>query len=186
MRIFLAVFPPLATRKLAATVIEKLRRPGDHVSWVAPENLHFTLRFIGEVGDDGLRRIEEAAREAAAAHRAFGVALGPPGAFPTAKRARVLWLGLQQGSEPFARLAGSLEDALAKRGWQPESRDFSAHLTLGRVREPGFDWTPALTRIVAPEGPDARFAVEAIDVVESQLSRGGSIYTVRSRAPLAT
>ena len=184
MRIFLAVFPPRGTQKLAASVIDRLRKPNDHVSWVAPDNLHFTMRFIGEVGEDGLRRIEAAGREAAAAHRSFGVALGPPGAFPTAKRARVLWLGLQQGSEPFAQLAASLADSLATRGFGPESREFTAHLTLGRVREPGHDWTTELTRTSAPEGAGGRFAVEAIDVVESRLSRGGSIYTVRTRAPL--
>jgi len=186
MRLFLAVFPPRATQTLAGGVIEKLRMPGDRVSWVAPQNLHYTMRFIGEVGADGARRIEEAAREAAASQTRFGAALGPPGAFPTAKRARVLWLGVNQGNEPFAKLAHALESALERRGFQPEGRDFTAHLTLGRVREPGRDWTAELTQASAPEGADARFGVEAIDVVESQLTKEGSVYTVRARAPLAS
>jgi len=184
VRIFLAVIPPQATQTLAATVIEKLRKPNDHVSWVAPRNLHYTMRFIGEVGDDGARRIEEAAREAAASQSRFGVALGPPGAFPTARRARVLWLGVNSGNEAFARLAGALEASLERRGFAPEARDFTAHLTLGRAREPVRDWTADLSSTSAPEGADARFGVEAIDVVESRLSREGSVYTVRARAPL--
>lgn len=183
MRLFLAVFPPPAAQKLAAQEIEKLRRAGDGVSWVKPDNLHYTLRFIGDVGEDGAKRVAEAAREAAAAHDAFGVAFGPPGAFPTAKKARVIWLGLNHGNEPFAQLAASLETALEKRGFEPEGREFSPHLTLGRVREAA-DWTSRLVTAGAPEGNAARFAVEAIAVVESQLSSGGSIYTVREEARL--
>ena len=185
MRLFLAVVPPAATQALAAGVIDRLRRPGDGVSWVKRENLHYTLRFIGEVGEDGARRVEEAAREAAASCPRFGVALGPPGAFPSTRRARVIWLGVIHGGEPFAQLAGALERALAQRGFAPEGRDFTAHLTLGRVREPGRDWTSDLAAAPAPEGPAARFGVEAIDVVASRLSPGGSIYTVRLSAPLA-
>jgi 2'-5' RNA ligase len=184
MRIFLAVFPPPETQALAASAIEKLRRPGDGVSWVKSDNLHYTLRFIGEVGEDGLGRVTQAAREAAAQHVAFGVAFGPPGAFPSARKARVIWLGLNQGNEPFAQLAASLEASLAKRGFEPEGRDFAAHLTLGRVRAPGHDWTSELIAAGAPEGPAARFGVEAIAVVESTLSRGGSIYVVRHQAKL--
>lgn len=183
MRLFLAVFPPPAAQKLAAQAIEKLRRSGDGVSWVKPENLHYTLRFIGDVDDDGARRVAEAAREAAAAHDAFGVAFGPPGAFPTAKKARVIWLGLNHGNEPFAQLAASLEAALEKRGFEPEEREFSPHLTLGRVKDAA-DWTSKLVAAGAPEGNSARFAVEAIAVVESQLAAGGSIYKVREEARL--
>jgi len=186
VRIFLAVFPPRATQALAASAIDKLRRPGDGVSWVKKENLHYTLRFIGEVGADVAGRIGEAAREAAAAHAAFGVALGPPGAFPSARRARVIWLGLVRGTEPFAQLAASLESVLVRRGFEPEEREFSAHLTLGRVRERGRDWTADLVAASSPDGAAARFAVESIAVVESKLSGGGSIYTVLEEAKLRT
>ena len=183
MRLFLAVFPPKETQALAASAIEKLRKPGDGVSWVRPANLHYTMRFIGDVDEDGARRVADAAREAAAAHSEFGVALGPPGAFPTAKQARVIWLGVNHGNEPFAQLAHTLEQSLVKRGFEPEEREFSAHLTLGRVREPK-DWTATLVTAAAPEGPAARFAVSAIAVVESQLASGGSIYSVREAAKL--
>jgi 2'-5' RNA ligase len=185
MRLFVAVIPPPETQALAAGVIDALRRPGDGVSWVKRDNLHYTLRFIGETGGSGAKRVEEAAREAAASVPRFGVALGRPGAFPDPRRARVLWLGLQRGHEPFAHLALSLERSLSSRGFAPEGREFSAHLTLGRVREPGRDWTADLEKAAAPEGAAASFEVAAIEVVESRLAPGGSIYTVRARAELA-
>jgi 2'-5' RNA ligase len=184
-RMFLAVFPPRETQALAASAIHALKEPGDGVSWVKPDNLHFTMRFIGDVGEDGAKRLEAAALEAASAHRCFGATLGPPGAFPTAKRARVLWLGMLDGVEPFAQLAHSLERSLAKRGFEPEGGEFTAHLTIGRVRVAS-DWTRAL--IGAPSferSAAARFTVGAISVVESELSSGGSRYRVRARAALA-
>src|SRR5262245_21317277 len=144
MRIFLAIFPPPETQSLAFDVVEALKRPADSVSWVKRENLHFTLRFMGELGDDGVRRVKEAAREAAAQAPAFDARLGKCGAFPGLKRARVLWLGLVDGAAPMTVVAGALERALAKRGFEPERNKFAPHLTIGRVRDPRHDWTSPL------------------------------------------
>jgi 2'-5' RNA ligase len=185
MRIFLAVFPPPETQTLAHDVIGSLRSPGDGVSWVKRDNLHYTLRFLGEIGDDGLRRVGAAAEEAAAAVPRFEARLGGLGAFPNARRARVIWIGLEEGDEPFARLAKALDAALAKRGFDPEGRAFTAHLTLGRVRDPGRDWAPRLAAPTLTAGsPAARFAVDRLLVVESRLDPRGSVYTERVVAEL--
>ena len=185
MRIFLAVFPPPAFQALAYRATEALRRPGDDVSWVKRENLHYTMRFIGEVGEDGTRRVTEAAVEAAAGMPAFDAALGAPGAFPGPRRARVLWIGLAEGAEPLRELARRLEAALEKRGFERERQAFKAHLTLGRVRDPRADWTAALASVPTLDAdPAARFRVDTLRVVQSQLSPKGSIYTVRHAAPL--
>jgi 2'-5' RNA ligase len=184
MRLFLAVFPPAAVQRAAHACIEALRRPGDGVSWVKPENLHYTLRFLGEVGEDGARRAAEAATEAAGKSRTFEAVLGGLGAFPNARRARVLWAGMSEGAEALVALARDLDRALAKRGFGTPDKPFSAHLTLGRVRATGPDWTAALaTERVAEAG--ARFTVDRICVVESQLNPKGSIYTVRAEAVLS-
>lgn len=183
MRLFLAVFPPAEIQHAAFGVIEALRRPGDGVSWVKPENLHYTLRFIGELGEDGARRVAEAATEAAEKSRAFAAALGGLGAFPNPRRARVIWIGMSAGGEALVALAHDLDRALAKRGFGAPDKPFSAHLTLGRVREPGRDWTETLAEPVPADQP-ARFSVDRICVVESQLSPRGSIYTVRAGAQL--
>jgi 2'-5' RNA ligase len=185
MRLFLAVFPPATVQQSACGRIEPLRRPGDGVSWVKPENLHYTLRFLGEVGEDGARRAGEAAAEAAAKSRAFPALLGGLGAFPNPRRARVIWLGLSEGGEALVALAQDLDRALAKRGFGAADKRFSPHLTLGRVREPNRDWTATLAA-AGPADPAARFTVDRIRVVESELSPRGSIYTVRQEAALAS
>jgi 2'-5' RNA ligase len=184
MRLFLAVFPPVEVQRAALSHIEVLRRPGDGVSWVKPENLHYTLRFLGELGEDGARRVAEAATEAATKSHEFTAALGGLGAFPNLQRARVIWIGMSEGGEALVALASELDRALAKRGFGAPDKPFSAHLTLGRVREPRRDWTAALAE-QRPADPAARFSVERIGVVESQLSPRGSIYTVRAGARLA-
>jgi 2'-5' RNA ligase len=185
MRIFLAVFPPPAAQQLAFDVIESLRKPGDGVSWVKKENLHYTLRFLGEIGEDGARRAGEAAREAASGVHAFDVTLGECGAFPHGSGARVLWIGLARGAEPFVELEDQLEAALANRGWTRDPRGFTPHLTLGRVREPGRDWTDALAKVGSLEHRAvASFRIERIRVVQSELHPHGSTYHTVSEAVL--
>ena len=185
MRLFLAVFPPPATRALAARTIDALRKPSDGVSWVKEDNLHYTMRFIGEVGEDGARRIAEAADEAATQVGAFDAALGGLGAFANARKARVIWIGMATGAEPLKALAARLADALAKRGFERENRRFEAHLTLGRVREPDRDWGPTFADLQGVSvQPDARFRVTGLQVVVSQLNPKGSIYRVSHEAKL--
>jgi 2'-5' RNA ligase len=185
MRLFIAVFPPADVQRAAAETIEAIRRPGDAVSWVKPDNLHYTMRFIGEVGEDGARRIAEAARQAAASRPAFDAVLGGAGAFPNPRHARVLWLGMTAGAAELVALAEALETALERRGFEPEGRRFSPHLTLGRVRDPQEDWTPRLAAAPSIDAARARFRVDRLCVVESRLNPKGSIYTIREAAPLA-
>ena len=184
MRIFLAVFPPPDVQRAAGAVLEALRSPGDGVSWVKPENLHYTLRFIGEVGGDGLRRVAEAAQVAASQHQAFDAALGGLGGFPTPRRARVLWIGMARGGPALEALAASLDRELERRGFEPEAQAFTAHLTIGRVREPRADWTDRLGQAATTLG-EPPFRADRIAVVESALSPKGPTYLVRMSASLS-
>ena len=192
MRIFLAVFPPPAAQELAVAVAKRLKLAGETaglaastVAWVKRENLHFTLSFLGELEADGVARAGEAALEAAAALEPFHVTLGGVGAFPTERRARVLWLGLSWGGTPFTKLARRVESALVSRGFNRDARPFTPHLTLGRVRDPKPDWTRALAGVTPCSGdPAAPFEVRAVSVVKSTLAASGSRYEVIVEAPL--
>jgi 2'-5' RNA ligase len=189
MRIFLAVFPPPEAQALAlasaARVREAAGSAAGHVSWVKLENLHYTLKFLGELGEDDARRAGDAAREAADSLAAFEIALGAAGAFPNARHARVLWLGCDRGANEFVELARRVDAALAKRGFDREKRAFSPHLTLGRVRETHHDWTAAIAAAPSPAGEAAaRFRVSEVRVMKSTLSPKGSIYETLTSAAL--
>ena len=191
MRIFLAVFPPPEVQEWAFAAAERVKRAGEAagiaptlISWVRRDNLHYTLSFLGELEPEGVARAGDAARDATAGQEPFHVTLGAPGAFPSAKRARTLWLGLSWGGTPFTKLAGHVEAALIRQGFKRDALPFTAHLTIGRVRDPRHDWTAALAsaeKLAAAPAPP--FEVRAVRVVKSTLSPKGSRYEVMAEAP---
>ena len=184
MRIFTAVFPPSAVQGGVHAAAAGLARPGDGVSWVKRENLHYTLRFLGELGEDGARRVRQAADDAAATDAPFEATLGALGAFPNARRARVLWVGMSAGAERLTAVARALEAALRRRGFDAADHPFSPHLTIGRVRDPRADWSERLAAATLDPAA-ARFVVDRLCVVQSTLSPRGSTYAVIHEAPLA-
>lgn len=183
MRLFLAVFPPDDVQVAASRAADALRAsPGGRgVAWVKRENLHWTLRFLGERDEAEASRAAQALRAAAVGHAPFDVALSGAGAFPNARRARVLWLGLAEGDAPLRALAASLERALRELGFAAADKPFAPHLTLGRVRERDADWSAGLAalRVDAP-----RFRVGEARLVRSTLAPGGSRYETLERVPL--
>lgn len=181
-RLFIAVFPPPALQAAVHAALAPLRAAprGRGVSWVREANLHFTLRFLGDCDSGSAAAAADAVHEAAASRTAFPVALGALGAFPDARRARVLWAGLAEGAGPLVELAEAVARALANRGVPPEPRPFAPHLTLGRVREPA-DWSRALA---AASPLEARFEVRSLRLVQSTLAPGGARYEVVSEARL--
>jgi 2'-5' RNA ligase len=181
MRIFLAVFPSADAQAAADRAIQRLRQPGDGVSWVKRENLHYTIRFMGELGESGLARVGDAARVGVAGQRRIDAILGAAGAFPSARKARVLWLGLAQGGEALTALARAVEQALRRRGFDAADHPFRPHLTIGRVRDRDADWSERLAGIAAEPVP---FTVDRIAIVQSTLSPRGSRYEVRDEATL--
>jgi 2'-5' RNA ligase len=172
MRLFVAVFPPPEVQQSAYRAADPLRIGHDAVAWVKRENLHYTMRFLGEVDERAAERATIAMREAAAGRPRFGAALGGFGAFPSAKRARVLWIGMIQGAEPMRLLASALDEALARHGFEPADQSFEPHLTVGRVRAAG-DWT---ARLIDSPTIEARFQVDRLLLVRSALEPGGSRY----------
>ena len=180
MRLFIAVFPPAEVQNSAYRAADPLRPGHDAVAWVRKGNLHYTMRFLGEVDADGAKRASEAMREAAASRTRFGASLGGFGAFPSAKRARVLWIGMLQGAEPMRLLASALDESLTRHGFDPGDESFEPHLTVGRVRAPG-DWT---TRLLDAPTLEARFQVDRLKLVSSVLATGGSRYETLEEAAL--
>lgn len=135
MRLFIAVpIPPIAAREISleCAAIEA-SVPG--VRWVSPAHMHLTMKFLGERPDHDVARLTDAMRDAVAKIASFDAAMTDAGAFPNFSRPRVVWLGMEP-SASFAAIAERLEHHIAPLGYPREERDFTAHLTLGRIARP--------------------------------------------------
>lgn len=180
MRAFFAIELDAPARLAAAQVAAELRaRPGgDGVRWVREENLHVTLRFLGEIAREQAAPLAAHVRAQTGALAPFELRLGALASFPPGRRPRVLALEIEP-REPLAELASAVERGVVAAGCAPEPRAFRAHLTLGRVRERGAP--PALDALAVPP---ARFFVTESVLFESELHPSGSRYTPLERVPL--
>ena len=180
MRLFLALELPPEVKQAAAGVTAQLKQAGADIKWVASQNLHLTLKFLGEVAQELLPRLKQALSETLAGREALDLTVRGCGAFPSLKSPQVVWLGLAGHAAALAGLAADLEAACEPLGFAREQRGFQAHLTLGRLRRGRGPARPnqALARVLAGlaghEGPD--FRGRRVALMHSTLTTQGPIY----------
>lgn len=174
-RTFIAVFPPPDVVERIARALDALKQPGDGVGWVRPANIHYTLRFLGDLDASQVAAARRAAADAARAAAPFRVTLGAAGQFPNDRRPRILWLGAAGGAPALTALAAGLEAALLAEGLGAADKAFTPHLTLGRVRDSA-DGPAVATRFKAAEFPGDVFEVSELVVVKSTLDPKGAKY----------
>jgi 2'-5' RNA ligase len=174
-RLFIGIGLPDTYRQSIKPLIHSLSRLTDSsTNWSKPGTWHLTLKFLGETDEVLIPAIKAAL--AAVDFAAFPLRAGGAGAFPDARRPKVLWLGLAEGGEQAASLAQSIEDALAAINIPREKKPFRPHLTLGRVRKPApGDWTPVLD--AAATHPWPPFTVTHFTLWQSTLTPKGAIHT---------
>lgn len=178
MRTFIAINLPATERQRIHRSMRALRDADLPVRWVEAENLHLTLKFLGELRPERVPEVEASVERVARATAPFALTLAEYGAFPTVRRPRVIWLGALATAE-LRGLKQDLEWALADRGFEPETRAFHPHVTLGRA-EPG-DRTGAFRKLDELVGSlefTAEVPVQAVDLMRSHLSREGAHYSV--------
>jgi RNA 2',3'-cyclic 3'-phosphodiesterase len=149
------------------------------VRWVAAENIHLTLKFLGDVSTDQLTPITGLLAEVAASYPGLDLTIGGSGAFPNARRPRVVWVGCE-GSPVLGRLQKAVDQAMDRLGYPREERPFSPHLTLGRVNENARgDELAQLVRALGEThvGELGRVKVETFHLFKSELHPGGAVYT---------
>ena len=151
--------------------------------WTPDSQLHFTLKFLGEIEDD---RVTAAKAATAAAARALGAGAGSAGpfrlvlegfgAFPPRGPARVLWAGCGEGAEELTALGAAAEEAFAAEGFPRDERPFSPHLTLARVKDPDAGRRLARALPTIPLEPFGAVPVSSLVLFQSELTPRGAEY----------
>jgi len=181
VRAFLALPLSDEQRREIDEKIETVRRMGEPVRWVPPENLHVTFRFFGDVDRGLLEEIVRRVEPVAARSAPFPCALGAAGAFPDLRAPRVLWVGLGEGGGEVTALARRVEDAIDGLGFRRERR-FHSHITVGRAKGRLSGRFRERFERLAFEPAAARSS--SIDLMKSRLTPQGAIYESLRSIPL--
>lgn len=185
IRSFIAIPIAAPIRKAAAQLVDRLKTPDDRMKWVPNENLHLTLKFLGDVENVEIPRVCEVVRRCCEPVAPFRVAFQGAGGFPTADRPRVVWAGISEGGDSLIPLVASLEKELAELGFKPEPRDYQPHLTLGRTRGGSRRGAPETAERIA-ENADVDLGAMQADAVclfASYLDKHGPTYHVMDTIP---
>ena len=194
VRCFIAVELPDELKK-GLTQLQSRLKLGEQpwVKWVDPYSIHLTLKFLGNVAVDRIGEITGAIEEAARGMSPFYLEVKELGVFPNLKRVQVAWVGVRGEVDKLGQLQQRIESNLARLGFAPESRPFTPHLTLARLRDqasPGE--RQSFGQLIVSTGFEAAYTikVDAISLMRSQLTREGAIYSrissIGLKKPLST
>lgn len=183
MRIFVAAELPEWVKEEIRTLQESLEKDRASIAWTASDNLHLTLKFLGEINDGAVQEVAEIVRNAVTQRRALRLGLAGAGVFPNPRNPRILWVGLKGQIKELVNLAGVIDADLARAGYPAESRTYNPHLTIGRFKSPvGAPDVIDLAKRYCP--PSDLFEIREVIVMRSILQPGGSRYIPLHRIPL--
>jgi 2'-5' RNA ligase len=177
IRTFIALELPPSLISLLAKVQEDLQSMGLRAKWVRPENIHLTLKFLGDIPIEKCPEIESAIKSATKAFKPLALSVKGIGVFPGIKNARVLWTGLSGEIEVLANLQQNLEMQLVSLGHKKGNRPFKAHLTLGRIKKRVAPAQLLGAIRVCCEFEPVNFNADHVVLYESDLKSTGAVYT---------
>ena len=188
LRAFLATELPIPIQDTIQIATNSMRKTlgNDLIRWVPVHNVHLTLIFLGDISSSSLDLIKQMMTTEAAQFRAFEMRIEGLGAYPNSRRPRILWVGLNAPSA-LTYLQHALQAATARLGYPPEEREFSPHLTIGRVRQNVSTSEQQKIRTTLEEtqvGNLGTVCVDGVHLFKSDLQPSGSLYTSLFMAPL--
>ncbi len=189
LRTFIAIELDEPLRIALAQVQNKLKRqvPPGSVKWVAADGIHLTLKFLGDTPASRVPEIEEALKRACAPLAPFVFSVEGRGCFPNFRRPRVIWVAVRDKGQRLIQLRDAIEREVAPLGWPTEEREFSPHLTLGRIAR---NVTPALQGTVGQVVEQTvveqigQQRVTGVSLIRSDLQPAGAVYTTLCHVPL--
>jgi 2'-5' RNA ligase len=180
IRAFIAVPLPPMVRSAIAKLIRFLQTTVEETKWTEPENLHITLKFLGDVSLNDLPEIIKAMKQTAAKVEPFDIEIAGCGAFPNWETPKTIWVGCEQNDDKdLSQLAETLETDFFNIGFAKEPRRFSPHLTLGRIKN-----HHSVDAIEIPHRSYGYCGVDEIILYSSELTKRGPIYDELAVVPL--
>lgn len=184
IRSFIAIELPTDTKNALGELLEGLKTYGPRVSWVKKENIHLTIKFLGNIHEQKIKQIKEIMEKATKDIPHFSLKPIRLGAFPDSKRPRVIWVGLSGEIALLEKFYVNLEKGLETLGFEREERKFKPHFTLGRVKKAshGERLAEAIAKYSNFSTPS--FLVQDIVLFKSELHPQGAKYTALERVDL--
>lgn len=187
-RTFIALEQDESLQRRLSETIRGMASALPRLKWVDPAGIHLTLAFLGELTDGQLAKAMQASDAAAWQIAPFKFRLAKLRTFGAPRQPRVVWAGVDEPTGTLLRLQQLLTRELEQRGFTVETRPFSPHLTLARVKEPlSSTELQTLQRLLADpqrNAPSPWYRVHHICVMKSELSRAGAVYTRLSNSLL--
>ncbi len=182
-RLFVGLALPQDTQDALWRGFTEARGQMPDAKWVASENIHLTLAFLGQVGEDRVKGVTTALGEAAVHATAFSLRIRGTGAFPSPRRGRVIWAGIEAPSE-LSALKHVVDRSLEPHGFEMEKHRFHAHVTMARLRVTA-DVSNALGSVEGSHFEDRLLRVDRFVLFESHLSPRGARYAELASFSLA-
>ena len=178
-RIFIAIEISEDIRKVIFKQSKKAFSSHDHMRIIPPDNIHITLKFLGDTRDEDIGKIIHAVSAAASGHKSFEYSFEEKiGAFPNTEKAKVAFIEINRGRNNISNLYGSLEDKLSDLGIKKEKRRFHPHITIARIKKPTNIGSIELDPGILPAYDSE---VASVTIFESILGRGGARYIIIDR-----
>ncbi|MGQ9693191.1 MAG: RNA 2',3'-cyclic phosphodiesterase [Thermodesulfobacteriota bacterium] len=177
IRSFLAIEIPAILHHPMEHLQSKLKETQADVKWVAPQNMHLTIKFFGAISPEKLAQASQIIQPIVAQCRPFSITISGLSCFPSPHRPRVIWLGINKGNREIALLQKEIEEKLLAAGFPAEERAFTPHLTMGRVRS-GRNLSEFHHCLVGNQNWEVgTFEAREIVLFKSDLKPTGAIYT---------
>jgi len=182
LRCFIAIEIPEEIRRAIVSGTDSLKKSGADVKWVSPENIHITLQFLGETEEGRIPLIKEALGEILLSYSPFYIKIADIGCFPDTRRPRVIWVGTEE-SQPVINLHGDIAKEMGRLGYQEEERNFTPHLTIGRVKSNKNAGELIRNMDKLKAASFSGFEVKNITLMKSVLKPSGAVYQSLAEIP---
>ncbi|MDO8747171.1 MAG: RNA 2',3'-cyclic phosphodiesterase [Thermodesulfovibrionales bacterium] len=183
LRCFIALELPEEVKKNIYGYVEKLKAAGADVKWVRTENLHLTLKFLEDTTEELLKSANERLISLSKSHNRFSFQVSGAGAFPNIKYPKVIWLGVHD-SEEIVNLQHDIDESMAGLGFEKDDKQFTPHLTIGRVKSMRNKDALIKELITLKEVDFGKIEVLNITLMKSELKPGGAEHFKLSEIPI--